>query len=83
MSSTTFDNCSPPVKFAYKQDGGDFAHAALRCVGVGVGKCRVPDTDGAIHHEPEIIPGRTAAAPPRRQSPVPRLGSSQLRRALR
>jgi len=21
----------PPVKFAYKQDGGDFAHAALRC----------------------------------------------------
>ncbi|WP_410051116.1 FAD-binding and (Fe-S)-binding domain-containing protein [Acidiferrimicrobium sp. IK] len=29
-----------PTKFAYKQDGGDFAHAALRCVGVG--KCRVP-----------------------------------------
>jgi FAD/FMN-containing dehydrogenase/Fe-S oxidoreductase len=28
------------VKFSYKQDGGDFAHAALRCVGVG--KCRVP-----------------------------------------
>jgi Fe-S oxidoreductase len=33
----------PPVKFAYREDGGDFAHAALRCVGVG--KCRVPDTD--------------------------------------
>jgi len=33
----------PPVKFAYKQDGGDFAHAALRCVGVG--KCRVPETE--------------------------------------
>ena len=31
----------PEVKFAYKSDGGDFAHAALRCVGVG--KCRVPD----------------------------------------
>jgi Fe-S oxidoreductase len=28
------------VKFAYPEDGGDFAHAALRCVGVG--KCRVP-----------------------------------------
>jgi Fe-S oxidoreductase/FAD/FMN-containing dehydrogenase len=30
----------PSVKFAYEEDGGDFAHAALRCVGVG--KCRVP-----------------------------------------
>jgi FAD/FMN-containing dehydrogenase/Fe-S oxidoreductase len=30
-----------PTKFAYKSDGGDFAHAALRCVGVG--KCRVPE----------------------------------------
>ncbi len=30
----------PEVKFAYREDGGDFAHAALRCVGVG--KCRVP-----------------------------------------
>jgi FAD/FMN-containing dehydrogenase/Fe-S oxidoreductase len=29
----------PEVKFAYKQDAGDFAHATLRCVGVG--KCRV------------------------------------------
>jgi FAD/FMN-containing dehydrogenase/Fe-S oxidoreductase len=31
----------PPVRFSYKQDGGDFAHAALRCVGIA--KCRVPD----------------------------------------
>ncbi|XRQ08804.1 FAD-binding and (Fe-S)-binding domain-containing protein, partial [Actinomadura welshii] len=30
----------PEVKFAYEQDGGDFAHAALRCVGIG--ECRVP-----------------------------------------
>ncbi|WP_131732797.1 FAD-binding and (Fe-S)-binding domain-containing protein, partial [Actinomadura formosensis] len=30
----------PAVKFAYEQDGGDFAHAALRCIGVG--ECRVP-----------------------------------------
>jgi FAD/FMN-containing dehydrogenase/Fe-S oxidoreductase len=29
----------PAVRFAYKDDGGDFAHATLRCVGVG--KCRV------------------------------------------
>ena len=28
------------TKFAYKSDGGDFAHATLRCVGVG--KCREP-----------------------------------------
>ncbi|MFN2545752.1 MAG: FAD-binding and (Fe-S)-binding domain-containing protein [Actinomycetota bacterium] len=31
----------PSVRFAYREDGGDFAHAALRCVGVG--KCRKPD----------------------------------------
>lgn len=31
----------PPTKFAWTEDGGDFAHAALRCVGVG--KCREPD----------------------------------------
>ncbi|WP_225813615.1 FAD-binding and (Fe-S)-binding domain-containing protein [Streptomyces spinosus] len=32
-----------PVKFAYEEDGGDFAHATLRCVGVG--KCRVPQAE--------------------------------------
>ena len=31
----------PKVRFAYAQDGGDFAHATLRCVGVG--KCRDPE----------------------------------------
>ncbi len=31
----------PRTKFAFQKDGGDFAHAALRCVGVG--KCRKPD----------------------------------------
>ena len=30
----------PPVKFSYTKDGYDFAHATLRCVGVG--KCRIP-----------------------------------------
>lgn len=39
-------NARPPladtsIRFAYPEDGGDFAHAALRCVGVG--KCRNPD----------------------------------------
>ncbi len=29
-----------PLKFTYEEDGGDFAHATLRCVGIG--KCRVP-----------------------------------------
>jgi FAD/FMN-containing dehydrogenase/Fe-S oxidoreductase len=33
----------PEVTFAYPEDGGDFAHAMLRCVGVG--KCRVPDAE--------------------------------------
>ncbi|HET9893555.1 MAG TPA: FAD-linked oxidase C-terminal domain-containing protein [Streptosporangiaceae bacterium] len=35
---------NPPrtaVKFAYQEEKGDFAHAALRCVGIG--KCRVPE----------------------------------------
>lgn len=36
-------NYDPPVlktKFAYQEDGGSFAHATVRCVGVG--KCRQP-----------------------------------------
>ncbi|MGE5289839.1 MAG: FAD-binding and (Fe-S)-binding domain-containing protein [Micromonosporaceae bacterium] len=40
---TSYNPPRPEVKFAYKQDGGDFAHAALRCVGVG--KCRVPQAE--------------------------------------
>ncbi len=40
---TDYNPARPEVKFAYGEDDGDFAHAALRCVGVG--KCRVPDTD--------------------------------------
>jgi FAD/FMN-containing dehydrogenase/Fe-S oxidoreductase len=32
----------PTTAFAYQQDGFDFAHATLRCVGVG--KCRVPES---------------------------------------
>ncbi len=40
---TDYNPARPEVKFAYRADSGDFAHAALRCVGVG--KCRVPDTD--------------------------------------
>jgi FAD/FMN-containing dehydrogenase/Fe-S oxidoreductase len=38
---TDYNPWRPPVRFAYKQDNGDFAHAMLRCVGIG--KCRVPD----------------------------------------
>jgi Fe-S oxidoreductase len=38
-----YNPARPQVKFAYQEDGGDFAHAALRCVGVG--KCRVPHSD--------------------------------------
>ncbi|HEX9081920.1 MAG TPA: FAD-linked oxidase C-terminal domain-containing protein, partial [Holophagaceae bacterium] len=38
---TGYHPAHPKVKFAYKEDGGDFAHATLRCVGVG--KCRQPD----------------------------------------
>jgi FAD/FMN-containing dehydrogenase/Fe-S oxidoreductase len=38
---TDYNPWRPDVRFAYAQDGGDFAHAALRCVGVG--KCRDPE----------------------------------------
>jgi FAD/FMN-containing dehydrogenase/Fe-S oxidoreductase len=38
---TEYNPWRPPVRFAYQLDQGDFAHAALRCVGIG--KCRVPD----------------------------------------
>ncbi|NSC24677.1 FAD-binding protein, partial [Streptomyces albus subsp. chlorinus] len=31
----------PEVRFSYPEDNGDFAHASLRCVGVGA--CRVPE----------------------------------------
>jgi len=43
---TGYNPARPPVKFAYAEDGGDFAHAALRCVGVG--KCRVPEADATM-----------------------------------
>ncbi|WP_396451171.1 FAD-binding and (Fe-S)-binding domain-containing protein [Actinomadura sp.] len=37
---TGYNPPRPRVRFAYQQDDGDFAHAALRCVGIG--ECRVP-----------------------------------------
>jgi FAD/FMN-containing dehydrogenase/Fe-S oxidoreductase len=41
-----YNPARPPVRFAYAQDRGDFAHAALRCVGIG--KCRVPDAESVM-----------------------------------
>jgi FAD/FMN-containing dehydrogenase/Fe-S oxidoreductase len=38
---TDYNPPRPKTAFAYRDDGGDFAHATLRCVGVG--KCRVPE----------------------------------------
>jgi FAD/FMN-containing dehydrogenase/Fe-S oxidoreductase len=35
---TSYDPPDPRVRFHYPEDGGSFAHAALRCVGAG--KCR-------------------------------------------
>ncbi|WP_435612255.1 FAD-binding and (Fe-S)-binding domain-containing protein [Streptomyces sp. bgisy159] len=40
---TDYNPPRTPTKFAYAQDGGDFAHATVRCVGVG--KCRVPQAE--------------------------------------
>ncbi len=43
---TDYNPARPDVAFSYPQDGGDFAHATLRCVGVG--KCRVPDAQNTM-----------------------------------
>jgi Fe-S oxidoreductase len=43
---TDYDPWRPPVRFAYSLDKGDFAHHALRCVGIG--KCRVPDASSVM-----------------------------------
>ncbi|HVX19501.1 MAG TPA: FAD-linked oxidase C-terminal domain-containing protein [Acidimicrobiales bacterium] len=38
---TAYNPSRPATAFAYPDDHGDFAHATLRCVGVG--KCRTPE----------------------------------------
>ncbi len=40
---TGYEPARPAVRFDYSQDHGDFAHATLRCVGVG--RCRIPHGD--------------------------------------
>jgi FAD/FMN-containing dehydrogenase/Fe-S oxidoreductase len=60
---TDYNPWRPPVRFAYEQDGGDFAHAMLRCVGVG--RCRIPDAEQVMcpsfqvtHEEQHTTRGR-------------------------
>jgi FAD/FMN-containing dehydrogenase/Fe-S oxidoreductase len=43
---TDYNPWRPPVRFSYSLDKGDLAHHALRCVGIG--KCRVPDTESVM-----------------------------------
>ncbi len=43
---TSYNPPRPKTRFSYPQDKGDFAHAALRCVGVG--KCRVPEATNTM-----------------------------------
>ncbi len=43
---TDYNPWRPRVRFAYELDDGDFAHHALRCVGIG--KCRVPDASSVM-----------------------------------
>ncbi|HEY9243725.1 MAG TPA: FAD-linked oxidase C-terminal domain-containing protein [Streptosporangiaceae bacterium] len=38
---TLYNPPRPETKFAFQEEKGDFAHATLRCVGIG--KCRVPE----------------------------------------
>ena len=45
---TDYNPPRPATKFAYPEDKGDFAHATLRCVGIG--KCRDP------HGSPTMCP---------------------------
>ena len=60
---TDYNPPRPDVRFAYQLDEGDFAHAALRCVGVG--KCRIPDAEQVMcpsflvtHEEKHTTRGR-------------------------
>ncbi|TSD94683.1 FAD-binding protein [Skermania sp. ID1734] len=43
---TDYNPARPAVTFAYPDDDNDFAHATLRCVGVG--KCRVPEAESTM-----------------------------------
>jgi FAD/FMN-containing dehydrogenase/Fe-S oxidoreductase len=43
---TDYNPARPETVFAYPEDGGDFAHATLRCVGIG--KCRVPQAQSTM-----------------------------------
>ena len=38
---TSYNPPRPATKFSFTEEKGDFAHASLRCVGIG--KCRVPE----------------------------------------
>ncbi|HEY3821871.1 MAG TPA: FAD-linked oxidase C-terminal domain-containing protein [Polyangiaceae bacterium] len=40
----TYDPAQPRTHFQFPQDGGSFAHATLRCVGIG--RCRAVDSSG-------------------------------------
>lgn len=60
---TDYEPWRPEVRFSYPEDGGDFAHAALRCVGVG--KCRSPEGSDVmcpsyrvLHEEQHTTRGR-------------------------
>jgi len=60
---TSYNPARPAVRFAYARDDGDFAHAALRCVGVG--RCRIPDAEQVMcpsfqvtHEEKHTTRGR-------------------------
>lgn len=43
---TDYNPAHPDVKMSFPGDGKDFAHATLRCVGVG--SCREPDASGTM-----------------------------------
>ncbi|WP_200171658.1 FAD-binding and (Fe-S)-binding domain-containing protein [Tomitella cavernea] len=43
---TDYNPPRPDVVFAYPDDDGDFAHANLRCVGIG--ECRVPEASSTM-----------------------------------
>ena len=60
---TQYNPPRPHVRFAFSLDDGDFAHAALRCVGAG--KCRITDPEQVMcpsfqvtHEEKHTTRGR-------------------------